>query len=166
MERLKWQLSQRQEEKTRLINFSLLRSTRTRKIVWIWVLGILNILELIVQAIVLYEVIETLVNATLNESSVGGLPYFYFILFPATEFASCGILFVWCLKPTFQMGVYSLMFSLASLAKAVVLGVVFLISLTSGSTNDLMGGFLLTSIIMLLIMLFLQRPFLWTCRNS
>mgnify|MGYP006946567818 CR=1 FL=1 len=134
---------------------------------WIWVLGILNIFELITQAIIFYDIVNIIIGSASGRSKSGCLPYIYFILFPLVEFVGCGILFIWCLKPTFNMGVYSMMFSIANLLKGLVLGVVFLILLPNSATeNEQMGVFLLISLILLFIMAILQRYFLWTCRNS
>lgn len=127
-------------------------------------LGITNILELIIQAILFYDVITIL-----RSDTPGCFPYFYFIIFPLAEFVCCGTLFAWCLKPTFQMGVYSMLFSLANLAKSFILGVVFviiLIAATAGAPDSQLGIFIVISIGLMFVMVLMQRPFLWSCRNS
>jgi hypothetical protein len=129
-------------------------------------LGIINILELINQGIILYELVnDTIVLKGLNSLDIS-IIYIYSIAFPLVEFISCGMLFVWCLKPTFKLGVYSILFSAANLVKSFILGIAFII-IISTSTNDSeqLGVFLVVSFVLLLILVFLQRPFLWSCRN-
>jgi hypothetical protein len=126
-------------------------------------LGIINILELINQGIILYELVnDTIVLKGLNSLDIS-IIYIYSIAFPLVEFISCGMLFVWCLKPTFKLGVYSILFSAANLVKSFILGIAFI--MTSTNDSEQLGVFLVVSFVLLLILVFLQRPFLWSCRN-
>lgn len=100
---------------------------------FIWTIGVINILSLINQAIIFYLVVEFPITAFIC---------IYFILFPLDEFVSCALNFVWCLKPTFKIGVSTILFNLANVIKSIILSISFFIitavdsSGNSTSNND------------------------------
>jgi hypothetical protein len=120
MDRLRWQLSRRDEERTNIIGVSCLKQTKTKKIIFIWITGVFNVLLFINQAIIFYDMVTMVRNA---------LIYFYFILLPLVEFMNCITLFGWCLKPSFKFGVYSVLFTVANMTKSIILGLVQVILL-------------------------------------
>lgn len=145
-----------------------MKQTKVRKIVWIWILGIINLFQAIALSLVFYDVMRMflLYDATPGQTRLL-LPYFYIILFPLVEFAACFILFIWCLKPTFKLGVYSMNFAMASLLKELVLGIAYVCQLNQMILdNEQVGVLLLVCTILQILLLLFQRPFLWTCRNN
>lgn len=113
-------------------------------------------LLLINQIIIFYDVIVFLSDPFI---------YVYFILLPLVEFMNCVTLFGWCLKPSFKIGMYSVLFTLANLLKSVILGIVQVILLITPDLNTEAGFFILGNIVLLFLIVYFERPFLWTCRN-
>ena len=77
----------------------------------------------------------------------------------------CVFVFLWCFKPNFKMGLYSVLFSLACLLKTVVILIAVVVVILNKEHEKELVFYVFTSALIAGIMLYFERKLLWTCRN-